>query len=80
MFDITNDKNVCKVRHHHPCPSVPLQASLSQLSPEELKKRQEFLRQQRDKLLAMKKDAREKQLGVATQSQPGRPQSARAAR
>lgn len=57
-----------------------MQASLSQLSPEELKKRQTFLSQQRDKLLAMKKEAREKQLGAATKSQPQRPQSARAAR
>jgi hypothetical protein len=53
---------------------------LSQLSPDELKKRQEFLSKQRDKLLAMKKETREKQLGAATKSQPQRPQSARAAR
>ena len=60
--------------------SYPLQASLSQLSPDELRKRQEFLQQQRDKLLAMKKETREKQLGAAAKSQPQRPQSARAAR
>lgn len=57
-----------------------LQANLSKLSPDELKKRQEFLRTQRDKLLAMKKQAREKQLGVASEAQPTRPQSARVAR
>jgi len=50
------------------------------LSPEEIKKRQEYLRQQRDKLVAMKKQEREKQLLSAEQSNPGRPASARAAR
>lgn len=45
-----------------------------------MKKRQEFLRQQRDKLLAMKKEQREKQLGDAEKSGPKRPSSARAAR
>jgi hypothetical protein len=47
-----------------------------------LKQRQDFLRQQRDKLLAMKKEAREKQLQDAEQSQHGskRPVSARVAR
>ncbi|KAK2150854.1 hypothetical protein LSH36_385g01038 [Paralvinella palmiformis] len=55
-------------------------ASLSKLSPDELKKRQEFLREQRDKLLTMKKQAREKQLGETTSQRPQRPQSAHAAR
>ena len=56
------------------------QAQLSQMDPEELKKRQAFLKEQRDKLLVMKKEAREKHLGVEVQSQPKRPASARAAR
>lgn len=55
-------------------------ASLSQLSPAELQERQRYLKEQRDRLLAMKKEAREKQLGKAEQSQSGRPQSARTAR
>lgn len=50
------------------------------MSPGELKQRQDFLRQQRDKLLAMKKEAREKQLKDAERSAPKRPMSARAAR
>jgi hypothetical protein len=50
------------------------------MTPEELKQRQEYLREQRDKLLAMKKQAREKQLGTAASQQPTRPQSARTAR
>lgn len=53
---------------------------MSGLSKEELQKRQDFLRDQRDKLLAMKKEAREKQLGTAEKEGPARPQSARAAR
>jgi hypothetical protein len=53
---------------------------LSKLSADELKNRQNFLREQRDKLLAMKKEAREKQLGVEASKKPQRPQSARAAR
>jgi len=57
-----------------------LQAAMAGLSPEEIKKRQEYLRQQRDKLVAMKKQEREKQLLSAEQSNPGRPASARAAR
>ncbi|KAL5008428.1 hypothetical protein ScPMuIL_014009 [Solemya velum] len=54
--------------------------ALSKLNPEELRKRQEFLSQQRDKLIAMKKKEREKQLLAAEQSQPQRPMSARAAK
>ena len=50
------------------------------MSEDELKKRQEFLQQQRDKLLAMKKEQREKQLGEAERTGPKRPSSARAAR
>lgn len=50
------------------------------MSADEIKKRQEYLRQQRDKLLAMKKKEREKQLLTAEQSNPGRPISAQVAR
>jgi hypothetical protein len=58
-----------------------LAASLSQLSPDEIVRRQEFLRRQRDKLLAMKKEAREKQLEEVERTKGVmRPVSARAAR
>lgn len=50
------------------------------MSADEIKKRQEYLRAQRDKLISMKKKEREKQLLSAEQSNPERPQSARAAR
>ncbi|XP_052275295.1 cilia- and flagella-associated protein 36-like isoform X2 [Dreissena polymorpha] len=55
-------------------------AAMAGMSADEIKKRQEYLRQQRDKLVAMKKKEREKQLLTAEQSDPGRPASARAAR
>ncbi|XP_041351894.1 cilia- and flagella-associated protein 36-like [Gigantopelta aegis] len=54
-------------------------ATMQNLSPEEQKKREEFLKQQRDKLMAMKKKEREKLLLSAERSQPQRPVSARAA-
>jgi len=58
-----------------------LQASMSQLSADEIRCRQEFLRRQRDKLLAMKKEARERQLREAERDRGSqRPVSARAAR
>ena len=50
------------------------------LSEAEYQKRAEFLKQQRDKLMEMKKKEREKQLLTAERSQPQRPASARAAR
>ena len=54
---------------------------MSQLSADEIRQRQEFLRQQRDKLLAMKKAEREKQLrAVERDGASQRPVSARAAR
>lgn len=53
---------------------------MSKLSPDELKQRQQYLKQQRDKLVAMKKKEREKQLLAAEQTQPQRPVSARNAR
>lgn len=53
---------------------------MSGMSAEELKKRQEYLRQQRDKLISMKKKEREKELLSAEQSNPGRPASAQMAR
>lgn len=49
---------------------------MSNMNPDELKKRQEYLKQQRDKLLEMKKKEREKQLLAAEKSQPKRPMSA----
>ncbi|XP_062584327.1 cilia- and flagella-associated protein 36-like [Saccostrea cucullata] len=55
-------------------------AAMSNMNSEELKKRQEFLKQQRDKLLEMKKKEREKQLLAAEKSQPKRPVSARMAK
>lgn len=53
---------------------------MSNMNPDELKKRQEYLKQQRDKLLEMKKKEREKQLLAAEKSQPKRPMSARMAK
>jgi len=54
---------------------------MSQLSADEVRQRQEFLRHQRDKLLAIKKEAREKQLREAERDRGSqRPVSARAAR
>ncbi|XP_021345422.1 cilia- and flagella-associated protein 36-like [Mizuhopecten yessoensis] len=55
-------------------------AELSKLDAAQLKQRQEYLKQQRDKLLSMKKAEREKQLLSAEQSQQARPTSARVAR
>ena len=53
----------------------------SNIDPDELQKRTEFLKEQRDKLLAMKKAEREKQLAEVEQQQlRSRPKSARAAR
>ena len=52
-----------------------------QLSADEIRQRQQFLREQRDKLLAMKKEAREKQLREAERDRGSqRPVSARTAR
>lgn len=45
-----------------------------------MKKRQDFLKQQRDKLIAMKAKEREKMLVKAEKANPGRPSSARAAK
>ena len=51
------------------------------LSAEELKQRQDFLKQQRDRLIEMKQKEREKQLLSAEKQNPKqRPSSARAAR
>ncbi|XP_022121308.2 cilia- and flagella-associated protein 36 [Pieris rapae] len=59
-----------------------------EVSEEEIKARQEYLKQQRDKLLALKKQVREKQLGAETEALSGggegtakfqRPKSARMA-
>lgn len=48
-----------------------------QVSPEEAKRRQEYLKQQRDKLLALKKEEREKML--QQYDRISRPRSAKAA-
>lgn len=56
------------------------QAQMQNMSQDELKRRQEYLKEQRDKLLKMKQQEREKQLSGAVKANPGRPQSARAAR
>ena len=53
---------------------------MEKLDQTELKRRQEFLKQQREKLLKMKQEEREKQLQTAVKANPRRPQSARAAR
>lgn len=48
-----------------------------------MRKRQEYLRAQRDKLVALKKEARQKQLDItdtASGQSVGRPRSAKAAR
>ncbi|KAJ8985948.1 hypothetical protein NQ317_010705 [Molorchus minor] len=56
---------------------------VSQIDAVELKKRQEYLRAQRDKLVALKKEARKKQLNAETESKEdskNRPRSAKAAK
>ena len=50
------------------------------MSEKEYQQRVQFLKQQRDKLMEMKRKEREKQLLSAEHSQPQRPASARAAR
>ncbi|XP_045609982.1 cilia- and flagella-associated protein 36 [Procambarus clarkii] len=63
-------------------PSEPLPPFQStEVSPEELVKRQNYLKAQRDKLLALKQEEREKQLAAFEESAPQkRPKSSRAAR
>ena len=57
------------------------EGGVPEIDPDELRKRTEFLKAQRDKLLAMKKEEREKQLAEAEQQHvKSRPKSARAAR
>eukprot|EP00095_Tigriopus_kingsejongensis_P011265 maker-scaffold526_size146413-snap-gene-0.21 protein:Tk11265 transcript:maker-scaffold526_size146413-snap-gene-0.21-mRNA-1 annotation:"coiled-coil domain-containing protein 104" len=59
-------------------PDPPAETTIDE---EELQRRTEFLRSQRDKLLAMKKEERERQLAEAEKEQmKTRPKSARAAR
>ncbi|XP_071833300.1 uncharacterized protein [Apostichopus japonicus] len=56
-------------------------AALASSSPAELQKREQYLKQQRDKLLALKKREREKNLSTFTEEEAkSRPKSARAAR
>ena len=60
-------------------PDAP-QASADKVSPEELKRRREYLRQKRDKLLLMKRAEREKMLATEGETKEARPKSSRAAR
>ena len=55
-------------------------SSVEEVDPEELERRTEFLKSQRDKLLALKKQERERQLQNAEKTSTSRPKSARAAR
>jgi len=55
-------------------------ANGGQISAEEIEKRQKYLRDQRDKLLSMKKSEREKLLVTKTEEEDKRPKSSRAAR
>ncbi|CAH0728404.1 unnamed protein product, partial [Brenthis ino] len=64
---------------------IPVVVKKLEVSDEEIRARQEYLKQQRDKLLSLKKQVREKRLGAAqnddesTGSQTSRPRSARIA-
>lgn len=61
-------------QEQEPTPDAPI-------DEEEIQRRTEFLKAQRDKLLAMKKEERERQLAEAEKDQlKSRPKSARAAR
>ncbi|XP_042222559.1 cilia- and flagella-associated protein 36-like isoform X2 [Homarus americanus] len=60
-----------------PLPSI----QNNSIDPEELKRRQKYLKRQRDKLLALKQQEREKQLAAYEETAPQkRPKSSRAAR
>ncbi|XP_076042512.1 cilia- and flagella-associated protein 36 [Oratosquilla oratoria] len=62
-------------------PSAPTVVPQTTIDPEELRKRQEYLKSQRDRLLALKKQEREKQLAeFEHNSSQKRPKSSRAAR
>ncbi|XP_068249619.1 cilia- and flagella-associated protein 36 [Palaemon carinicauda] len=59
----------------------PLPPRSDEIDPDELRRRQEYLKEQRDKLLAMKRQEREKQLAAYEGSETTkRPKSSRAAR
>ena len=62
-----------------PSPAAP-QLAADKISPEELKRRQEYLRQQRDRLLQMKRVERERMLAAEGEAKEARPKSSRAAR
>ncbi|GFR02661.1 nanos-type domain-containing protein, partial [Trichonephila clavata] len=60
--------------------TAPLEITkMTEVSPEEIRRRQEYLRQQREKLVALKKQEREKLLQKYEESSSSRPRSARAA-
>ena len=61
-------------------PPAAVQGTGDQISPEEMKRRREYLRQQRDKLLLMKRAEREKMLAAEGKAKETRPKSSRAAR
>ena len=64
-----------------PVAAVAAGVSSMEVDPDELKRRTEFLKGQRDKLLELKRAEREKQLAEAEkQAMKSRPKSARAAR
>ncbi|CAL1264625.1 unnamed protein product, partial [Larinioides sclopetarius] len=60
--------------------AAPLEITkMTEVSQEEIRRRQEYLRQQREKLLALKKQEREKLLQKYEENTTSRPRSARAA-
>ncbi|XP_074640040.1 uncharacterized protein LOC141898120 [Tubulanus polymorphus] len=60
--------------------AAEIAANMPKMSREELLQRQQYLKTQRDKLIALKQKERENHLKSAEKKQPTRPQSARAAR
>ncbi|GFX98108.1 cilia-and flagella-associated protein 36 [Trichonephila clavipes] len=62
-----------------PSAEVTAPLEMTEGSPEEIKRRQEYLRQQREKLVALKKQEREKLLQRYEENSSSRPRSARAA-
>ena len=75
-------KKFCLPGDPSPRPDHGTSQAEPKVDPSELKRRTEFLKAQRDKLLAMKKAEREKQLEEVEKSSQmkSRPKSARAAR
>ena len=81
LNDVTSPLNPIKTSESPAVAAIADAMADSSIDPIELKKRTEFLKEQRDKLLAMKKAEREKQLAEVEQQQlRSRPKSAKAAR